>query len=147
MEIRAYPVSNYTPTFSFITFEGISTAYGPKSMAAHKLGWSTLGCAILCTVLPNNFFGICHNFFPLFRSKAMQKTKNWKILWIFSPGTSPLKFYYITQLCEMELPRKFEVFRSFHYKTIIFSSESEFSMKNVFFWGIAQKLRKLKGGS
>ena len=55
----------------------------------------TLGCLILCTVLPNNFFGVSHNFFPLFRSKSVKKTKNWKFLWIFSPGRSPLKFYYI----------------------------------------------------
>ena len=33
----------------------------------------------------------------------------------------------------MELPRKFEFFPIFHYKTILFSSESEFSMKNVIF--------------
>ena len=85
--------------------------------------------------LPNNFFEVSHNFFPLFRSKALQKTKNWKFLWIFSPGWSPSKFYYITLVCEMELGRKFKFFPIFHYKTILFSSESEFSMKNVIFWG------------
>ena len=97
------------------------------------------------------FFGVGHNFFPLFRSKALQKTKNWKILWIFSPGRSPLKFYYITLLCEMELGRKFKFFPIFHYKTILFSSESEFSMKNVIFWGTScwcsSKIKKLGGGT
>ena len=85
--------------------------------------------------LPNNFFEVSHNFFPLFRSKALQKTKNWKFLWIFSPGWSPSKFYYITLVCEMELGRKFKFFPIFYYKTMLFSSESEFSMKNVIFWG------------
>ena len=90
-----------------------------------------------------------NNFFSLFRSKAIQKTKNWKFLCIFSPGPSPLKFYYIKHLCEMELLRKFKFFRFFHYKTILFSSESEFSMKNVFFWGTScwggTKIKKLGG--
>ena len=90
-----------------------------------------------------------NNFFSLFRSKAIQKTKNWKFLCIFSPGPSPLKFYYIKHLCEMELLRKFKFFWSFHYKTILFSSESEFSMKNVFFWGTScwggTKIKKLGG--
>ena len=85
--------------------------------------------------LPNNFFEVSHNFFPLFRSKALQKTKNWKFLWIFSPGWSPSKFYYITLVCEMELGRKFKFFPIFHYKTMLFSFESEFSVKNVIFWG------------
>ena len=89
----------------------------------------------ICTFLPNNFFVVYHNFIPLFGSKALQKTENWKFLCIFSPGSSPLKFYYITLLCEMELGRKFKFFPIFHYKTILFSSESEFSMKNVIFWG------------
>ena len=103
----------------------------------------------ICTFLPNIFFYVYHNFFSLFRSKAMQKTKNWKFLCIFSPGLSPLKFYYIKHLCEMELLRKFKFFRFFHYKTILFSSESEFSMKNVFFWGTScwggTKIKKLGG--
>ena len=79
----------------------------------------------------------------------MQKTKNWKYLCIFSPGPSPLKFYYIKHLCKMEQLRKFKFFRFFHYKTILFSSESEFSMKNVFFWGTScwcsSKIKKLGG--
>ena len=111
---------------------------------------SPLGCSILCTVLPNNFFGVGHNFFPLFRSKALQKTKNWKFLWIFSPGKCPSKFYYITLVCEMELGRKFKFFPIFYYKTILFSSESEFSMKNVIFWGTScwcsSKTKKVDGG-
>ena len=90
-----------------------------------------------------------NNFFPLFRSKVMQKTKNWKYLCIFSPGPSPLKFYYIKHLCKMELLRQFKVFRFFHYKTILFSSESEFSMKNVIFWGTlcwcSSKIKKYGG--
>ena len=101
--------------------------------------------------LPNNFFEVSHNFFPLFRSKALQKTKNWKFLWIFSPGWSPLKFYYITLPCEMELGRKFKFFPIFHYKTILFSSESEFSMKNVIFWGTScwcsSKIKKIRRGT
>ena len=100
--------------------------------------------------LPNNFFEVNHNFFPLFRSKALQKTKNWKFLWIFSPGKCPSKFYYITLVCEMELGRKFKFFPIFHYKTILFSSESEFSMKNVIFWGTScwcsSKTKKVDGG-
>ena len=100
--------------------------------------------------LPNNFFEVSHNFFPLFRSKALQKTKNWKFLWIFSPGWSPSKFYYITLVCEMELGRKFKFFPIFYYKTILFSSESEFSMKNVIFWGTScwcsSKTKKVDGG-
>ena len=70
-------------------------------------------------------------------------------MYTFSPGPSPLKFYYIKHLCEMELLRKFKFFRFFHYKTILFSSESEFSMKNVFFWGTScwysSKIKKLGG--
>ena len=50
----------------------------------------------------------------------------------------------------MELPRKFEFFPISHYKTILFSSESEFSMKNVFFWGTScwcsSKIKKVEGG-
>ena len=50
----------------------------------------------------------------------------------------------------MELPRKFDFFPIFHYKTILFSSESQFSMKNVFFWGIScwcsSKIKKVEGG-
>ena len=92
-----------------------------------------------------------NNFFSLFRSKAIQKTKNWKFLCIFSPGPSPLKFYYIKHLCEMELLRKFKFFRFFHYKTILFSSESEFSMKNVFFWDTScwysSKIKKVERGA
>ena len=84
------------------------------------------------------------------RSKALQKTKNWKFLWIFSPGWSPSKFYYITIVCEMELGRKFKFFPIFYYKTILFSSESEFSMKNVIFWGTScwcsSKTKKVDGG-
>ena len=99
--------------------------------------------------LPNNFFEVSHNFFPLFRSKALQKTKNWKFLWIFSPGTSPSKFYYITLVCEMELGRKFKFFPIFHYKTMLFSFESEFSVKNVIFWGTScwcsSKIKKYGG--
>ena len=99
--------------------------------------------------LPNNFFGVGHNFFPLFRSKALQKTKNWKFLWIFSPGRSPWKFYYITLVCEMELGRKFKFFPIFHYKTMLFSFESEFSVKNVIFWGTScwcsSKIKKYGG--
>ena len=103
-----------------------------------------------CLFLSNWNNQVGHNLFPLFRSKAMQKTKNWKFLNIFSTGPSPLKFYYITILCEMELGRKFEFFPIFHYKTILFSSESEFSMKNVFFWGTScwcsSKIKKVEGG-
>ena len=94
---------------------------------------------------------IGNNFSPLFRSKVMQKTKNWKFLCIFSPGSSPLKFYYIKHLCKMELLRKFKFFRFFHYKTILFSSESEFSMKNVFFWDTScwcsSKIREIVRGN
>ena len=81
----------------------------------------------------------------------MQKTKNRKFLCIFSPGSSRLKFYYIKHLCKMELLRKFKFFRFFHYKTILFSSESEFSMKNVFFWGTSywcsSKIREIGRGN
>ena len=98
----------------------------------------------------NNFLGVGHNFFPIFKSKALQKTKNWKFLWIFSPGKCPSKFYYITLVCEMELGRKFKFFPIFYYKTILFSSESQFSMKNVFFWGTScwcsSKIKKVEGG-
>ena len=50
----------------------------------------------------------------------------------------------------MELPRKFEFFPIFHFKTILFSSEFEFSMKNVFFWSTlcesSSKIKKVEGG-
>ena len=71
--------------------------------------------------------------FPIIQVKCiieMQKKKFFLILTSYLP---PSKFQYITLLCEMELTRKFEFFPIFHYKTILFSSESEFSMKNVFF--------------
>ena len=121
----------------------------PVSVRCACVVWTdnVVGWAILCTVLPNIFWGVSHNFFPLFRSKALQKTKNWKFLWIFSPGWSPSKFYYITLVCEMELGRKFKFFPIFYYKTILFSSESEFSMKNVFFWGTScWGSTKIEGG-
>ena len=96
----------------------------------------------------NSFFRVGHNFFPLFRSKALQKSKNWKFLWIFSPCRSPSKFYYITLVCEMELGRKFKFFPIFHYKTMLFSFESEFSVKNVIFWGTSSwcssKIKKVE---
>ena len=99
--------------------------------------------------LPNIFLGVSHNFFSLFRSKALQKTKNWKFLWIFSPGKCPSKFYYITIVCKMGLGRKFKFFPIFHYKTMLFSFESEFSVKNVIFWGTScwcsSKIKKYGG--
>ena len=50
-------------------------------------------------------------------------------------GSKPFEVLLPKHLCEMELARNFEFFPIFHYKTIIFSSESEFSIKNVIFWG------------
>ena len=66
------------------------------------------------------FFYVYHNFFSLFRSKARQKTKNWKFLCIFSPGLSPLKFYYIKHVCEMKLLRKFKFFSIFSLQNYTF---------------------------
>jgi hypothetical protein len=50
----------------------------------------------------------------------LQKTRNWKFLYIFSSGSSPLKFYYIMHLCEMELPRKLFFFFQFFIKKLYF---------------------------
>ena len=51
-------------------------------------------------------------------------------------------------LSKMEVQRKFEFFRIFHCKTIIFSSESVFSMKNeVHHVDVPQKLRNWEGYS
>ena len=144
VEVQVYTVPHFKGLIS-----GIEDVGSPLMWQYFYQGY-ILGCLILCTVLPNNFFRVGHNFFPLFRSKALQKTKNWKFLWIFSPGTSPSKFYYITLVCEMELGRKFKFFPIFYYKTILFSSESEFSMKNVIFWGTScwcsSKTKKVDGG-
>ena len=43
----------------------------------------------------------------------------------------------------MELGRKFEFFPIFYYKTILFSSESEFSMKNVIWFGLVWLIGRL----
>ena len=55
----------------------------------------------------------------------------------------------LTRLCSMELPRKLEFFRIFHLKIKPSSSSSEFSLKNVFFWGTScwcsSKIKKVWG--
>ena len=107
---------NITKSFQDVQWEVNINWISPASL------WNSTTVIILIHIrasqkglfLWNNFFRVGHNFFPLFRSKAMQKTKNWKFLCIFSPGPSPLKFYYIKHLCEMELP----YFR--YYKTVLY---------------------------
>ena len=64
-------------------------------------------------VLQNWQIDVDHSFFPLFRLKALQKTKFWKISCIFWPGPSHPKFYYITHLCEIKLSIKFIFFFKF----------------------------------
>ena len=73
------------------------------------------------------------------------------IFFDFNIILASVKVLVLTLLCQMELTRKLEFFPIFHYETILFSSESEFSMKMCSFEvhhdDIAQKLGKLKGGS
>ena len=88
----------------------------------------------ICTFLSNLKIYVYHNFFPLFMIKVLQKTKFWKILCIFWPGLTRPKFYYITHLCEIELSRKSDFFQVFHCKTIYIFQNSQFYIKNVFFW-------------
>ena len=89
----------------------------------------------ISTFLSNWKNHVDHNFFPFFRSKALQKTKFWKFSCIFSTGPSLPKFYYITHLCEIELTRKFHFFQIFHFKTMHLFPKSRFYIKNWFFWG------------
>ena len=49
-----------------------------------------------CTFLSNWKIHMGHSIFPLFWSKALQKTKNFEILCIFSPCLSLPKSQYIT---------------------------------------------------
>ena len=98
---------------------------------------------------PKQFFSKEKQLHPIILIKII--TENWKlkIFMHFFTCPKPFKVLLYNALCEMELPRKFEFFPIFHYKTILFSSESEFSMKNVFFWGIScwysSKIKKLGG--
>ena len=104
----------------------------------------------ICTFLPNNFFSKKRQLHPIIWIKSI--TENWKlkIFMHFFTCLKPFKVLLYNALCEMELPRKFEFFPIFHYKTILFSSESQFSMKNVFFWGTScwcsSKIKKVEGG-
>ena len=89
----------------------------------------------ISTFLSNWKNHVDHNFFPFFRSKALQKIKFWKFSCIFSTGPSLPKFYYITHLCEIELTRKFHFFQIFHFKTMHLFPKSKLYIKNLFFWG------------
>ena len=84
------------------------------------------------TFLSNWKNHVYHNFFPLFRSKALQKTKFWKFSCIFWTSPSCSKFYYVTHLCEIDLTRNFNFLQLFYCKAIYFFTH--FYMENVFFW-------------
>ena len=111
-----------------------------KSNFTHSLRLKGFSVLFLC--LPQ--------LFPIIWIKSI--TENWKLknFMHFFTCLKPFKVLLYNALCEMELPRKFEFFPIFHYKTILFSSESEFSMKNVFFWGTSwwysSKIRNVEGG-
>ena len=100
---------------------------------------------------PKQFFSKKRQLHPIIWIKSI--TENWKlkIFMHFFTCLKPFKVLLYNALCEMELPRKFEFFPIFHYKTILFSSESEFSMKNVFFWGTScwcsSKIREIGRGN
>ena len=100
----------------------------------------------ICTFLSNLKIDVDHNFFPLFRLKALQKIKFWKIWCIFWPGLTRPKFYYITHLCENELSRKFDFFQIFHIRPyIIFkniNSTSKMCSFEIQYDGVAQKLQE-----
>ena len=98
------------------------------------------------TVLQNLKKIVDHNIFPLFRLKAIQKTKFWKILCIFWPSVTRQKFYYITHLWEIELSRKIIFFKFFIFRpyTVFKSLNStlkicSFDIKNAI---VAQKFRE-----
>ena len=109
----------------------------------------TIRLSQISTFLSNWKNHVDHNFFPFFRSKALQKTKFWKFSYIFSTGPSLPKFYYITHLCEIELTRKFHFLKIFHFKTMHLFPKSKLYIKNLFFWGVlcwSSSNDKRKGG-
>ena len=61
-----------------------------------------------------------HGKLLFFGSKATHRRKNFENRTSFRYVSLRTKFYYITQLCEMELPRKFNFFPFFHQKNIFF---------------------------
>ena len=105
----------------------------------------------ICTFLPNNFFPKNNNFIPLFWSKALQKTENWKILCIFSLGRSPLKFYYITHYVKWSYQENLNFFQFFITKLYFFllnlNSLWKMCSFEVHHVDIAQKLRNWEGRS
>ena len=101
----------------------------------------------ICTFLSNLKIDVDHNFSPLFRLKALQKTKFWKISCIFQPCPSHPKFYYITHLCEIEVMRKFifsfKIFiKDFVYIFSIINFTSKICSFEVYYVDIAQKPRE-----
>ena len=113
--------------------------------------WVTIRLSQICTFLPNNFFPKNNNFIPLFWSKALQKTENWKFLCIFSLASSRLKFYYITHYVKWSYQENLNFFQFFITKLYFFllnlNSLWKMCSFEVHHVDIAQKLRKLKGGS
>ena len=61
-----------------------------------------------------------HGKLLFFESKATHRRKNFENRTSFRYVSLRTKFYYITQLCEMELPRQFDCFPFFHSKNIFF---------------------------
>ena len=105
----------------------------------------------ICIFLSNLKIDVDHNFSPLFRLKALQKTKFWKISCIFWPCPSCPKFYYITHLCEIELLRKFNFFQIFDCKNMYIFQKSHFPSKmfsfEIQYVGVAQKLQEWWGAN
>ena len=103
----------------------------------------------ICTFLPNNFFPKKDNFIPLFGSKALQKTENWKFLCIFSLTPSPLKFYYITHYVKWSYQENLNFFQFFITKLYFFllnlNSLWKMCSFEVHHVDIAQKLRNWEG--
>ena len=103
----------------------------------------------ISTFLSNLKIYFDQNFFPLFRLKALQTTKFWKISGIFLPGPSHSKFYYITHLCEKGPTRKFYLFQNFHCKKVYIFLRYQFIWKicsfEVNFVDVPQKLKQGQG--
>ena len=104
--------------------------------------------------LPDSKINATNNKFKGYLPKKSLK-KKFQNFWVtFRGAFFQLKFYYINRLSETSVKWSYQensiFFSIFHYKTILFDPESEFSMKNVFFWGIScwcsSKIKKVEGG-
>ena len=78
-----------------------------------------LGWLILCTVLPNNFFRVGHNFFLLFRYKAMQKTKN-QIFLHFLTRCKPFEVLLHNASMSNGARKKIQIFSNFPLQNYTF---------------------------